>query len=199
MQEILQQALGIVFYIGTATAVVVGLLALVAPGKAIALNASLGRGYRVPAVQQSANRTYRVERLFYRHHRIAGTLLILVSSFFFYSLWARFGLAASVRLFSDGLGSGILAEVLITSAIVLLALGNAVALVLGVVVLLRPSLLKRLESWTNRWISIEAAAEQLNRRRGTVDALFARWPRRVGVVLLLGGIYMAWAAWHFGF
>ena len=81
-------------------------------------------------------RPWRVERLVYRHHRIAGTLITLGSAWF---LWQFFqgpinGLADPTwSMFWWGL-----------------AAAHACTLLIGLVILLRPSRLKPIESLANR-------------------------------------------------
>ncbi|TVQ31329.1 MAG: hypothetical protein EA370_12995 [Wenzhouxiangella sp.] len=109
------------------------------------------------------NRQWRIERGIYRHHRLAGLLTIAAAAFFFFKTW-HFGLLEPARL-SDTWRLTIL----------LLAVGNLFNLVIGLVLLLRPSRLKPVENLSNRWIEVDVQ-EMLRERprlRGTLIVLIS--------------------------
>lgn len=88
-------------------------------------------------------RPRRIERFVYRHHRAFG-LAILAGSILYLGLVARYGLLWPAS-------AGPVLAVLLP----LLALVNLALLPFGTVMLLRPSLLKRLEAASNRWVEWE--------------------------------------------
>jgi hypothetical protein len=153
---------------------VVGLLLLLAPIRAAALIAFELRWSPLTHAFASLDRVYKVERFFYRHHRQFGALLLAGSV---YTLVQLIGLAGGK---TEGL-----AMWLDVATSVLIG-GNAVALVLGLIVLVRPSLLKEPERLGNRWITI-AGSPLTGRSAG--DRVFFRHPR------LLGGFIFGSAAY----
>ncbi|MEE4303608.1 MAG: hypothetical protein V2J19_05595 [Wenzhouxiangella sp.] len=93
------------------------------------------------------DRQWQIERLVYRHHRIFGLLVIAAGSFCLWRL-TRTELTAVL----DGRSS---ASILLW---VLLA-GQAFNLLVGLVVFFRPSLLKPLETISNRWHEWDVSGE----------------------------------------
>lgn len=110
------------------------------------------------------DRQWRIERGIYRHHRLAGLLVIAAALLFFFKTWPV-GLLAPPQITEGWL-----------LAWWLLAIGNLFNLLVGVVLLLRPSHLRPLEAASNRWITIDP------------DTI-ARWlldhPRLRGALILL--------------
>jgi hypothetical protein len=136
-------------------------LALIAGGGGLLLSDTPG----VRRMRGLFERTQRIERVIYRHHRLFGGGIVAGASLLLALLGARhagvFGATAPI-------GAGIRA--LVSLAWVL----AAVALVIGVVVLVRPSALKGVEALANRWISLPAPPP---------PAL-----RKAGILLLIAGI-----------
>lgn len=89
------------------------------------------------------DRQWQIERLIYRHHRIVGGIVLATGIFCVWRL-------ASTDLLVLLNGSSA------TSALTwTLLLGQGFNLVVGMIILLRPSLLKPLESLSNRWHGLD--------------------------------------------
>lgn len=135
-------------------------LAVIGSGLALGPNASkASRPTETPL--ELLNRQWRIERGIYRHHRLTGLLIIAAAAFFFFKTW-HFGLLEPARL-SDNWRMTIL----------LLAVGNLFNLVVGLVLLLRPSRLKPVEGLSNRWIEVD------------VQAMLRERPRLRGALIVL--------------
>ncbi|NBB91647.1 MAG: hypothetical protein GVY32_00580 [Gammaproteobacteria bacterium] len=115
------------------------------------------------------DRQWRLERLAYRHHRLFGGLVVLAGTFF---LWQ-----ATRTELAELLGDHSTASVLLWCLLV----GQGFNILVGLVVFFRPSLLKPLESVSNRWHDLDLARQHRLAPR-TVAALLAL----VGLILLLG-------------
>jgi hypothetical protein len=90
-----------------------------------------------------------VKRAVYRTHRLAGLLLFAGAVFTLDRLWFHYQPEAMARIL-DGWGHAELREVFAEALHLFLLAGNALALVLAVLVIFRPSLLKGLEQWADR-------------------------------------------------
>lgn len=140
--------------------------------------ALLSAGARAPDSQRSGllealrllDRQWRIERLVYRHHRLFGTLVIAGGTF---CLWQL----ARPEL-SDVLAGYSTASVLAWA----LLLGQAFNLIVGLVLLLRPSLLKPVEAFSNRWHHLDRTAPG----RAKQTRLTALFLALIGLVVLLG-------------
>ncbi|MDX1455141.1 MAG: hypothetical protein R3217_06785 [Gammaproteobacteria bacterium] len=128
------------------------------------------------------------DRLIYRHHRLAGALLIIAASFFLYvyltdSPVLKIAGWLQGQLGTDGF-SGTVAGLGGFLAIV-----NFLALLLGVTLLVRPSALKPLEAVANRWVSTRQATRHLDDEINTMDGLVWQAPRFAGGLILVGALY----------
>ena len=76
-------------------------------------------------------------------------------------------------------------------ALVLISLvGGAVALIVGLFMWLRPSMLRGFEEQANQWVSTRRATKVLDVPHDEVDRFVARHAQRVGWLLLLASIYL---------
>lgn len=115
------------------------------------------------------DRQWQIERLIYRHHRLFGAIVLLAGAFFFWQL-ARFERPA---LFNEHSTTMVLAWVLLV--------GQTFNLIIGLVILLRPSLLKPVEAVSNRWHRLEASGSRHPRTIRWTALILAL----VGLVILL--------------
>ncbi len=130
-----------------------------------------------------------IERLFYRRHRPFGLLLMASAAFALGYLGFNYQrsvdtLAAFVLPWA-GFGSNVIAGVLTS----ILLVGNAGVLVISAFVVVRPSLLKRVEAASNRWVSTREAFNGLDNRNDSPGRAVARMPRLAGLVLVVAGLY----------
>ncbi len=142
-------------YIGLAEiGYVLAVLLLFAAVSGVALGLMLVfRSHPLERVNRAANRTISIERWFYRNHRPLGLFILIGASYvLLYFSW----------LFDEGYILHHLPPYLpekrmegLLDAIRLISLTGAVlAWLAGLVVLVRPSLLKGLEKAANRWMSL---------------------------------------------
>lgn len=159
------------FVLSGAIAVVAGLAFLLAatrqPNEPVTLRAWLLNS----RLQEVLERPRFIERFIYRHHRLFGTAIVAGAL----TLLAMLG-AGHPRLFVTVLLGGSNAWV---AVVLVWALAVAV-LVIGMIVLIRPSALKGAEALANRWIQLFPAA--------------VLTPRQIGVLLLVVGIVSLVAA-----
>lgn len=109
----------------------------------------------------------RIERFVYRHHRLSGAAIMLGAGFF---IWR---IASSGVLWSRGIDF---------QAPLLWLLGGAIVLafMVGLVILIRPSGLKPVEVWANRWMGPDP---------GTLREWLNRHPRVLGLLVMSISLY----------
>lgn len=138
-------------------------------------------------------RQYVIERQIYRHHRTAGLAIIAATSLWLWLLspqaaWSLW-LELTMNYLSRIIHSGAL-PMMLTTVLALLVL------LIGVLLLLRPSLLKPIERLANRWMApFPAQARPHSATRHGVHEKSRRMPGILGVALLLGGLACLWGAW----
>lgn len=153
----------------------VGLWLLLRPGQApqvLAQSATLGW----------LRRSWRVERHLYRRHRLFGGFVALASLVVFITL--QINLAALLHTPALAMTKGLATVVETLSFFLLLATPFTFAF--GAVILVRPSALKGIESWSNQRITREMVQGQVQRLRNLLLGQLATHPRLLGLLIMLG-------------
>ena len=129
------------------------------------------------------------DRLFYRHHRILGSLLTITSAYSFY----YFSMVFEADMFSMILPAYPLSILAIMAdwLRILMLFVSTLTLILGATIFLRPSSLKSFEAWANRWISTRQATRPLAKEYQKLDQLVLSHPRFVGIAVVILSIYSA--------
>lgn len=167
--------------LGLAASVLVSALLLAAPQRLLAINRRASRWIDTSRHLQILERPLMLERLFYRHHRVLGAGLALGAG---YVLWRWAGAydrdAVVALLDRHWIAAGL---DWIVGAVEALTVGlHLLILAMGLVIFLRPSLLKNLERAANRWHP-GPSSERLDAVIDAVDRGVAIYPRLAGLVL----------------
>lgn len=185
----LWRALAIFLLIGAVLGVALALLLIFKPHLLGSVNRVANRWISTRHIGQALDRSISIERWFYQHHRVTGIAVVLGAIYMFVYFGILFDKASMLQRlgsqFSPGLLDGLL-DALVLSALT----GAAVALMVGLFLWLRPSLLRGIEAGANQWVSIGQAAEMLDVPHNQVDRFVERHAQRVGWLLLLGSIYL---------
>lgn len=166
-----------------------GLGLLVVPNAMFRLSNYLDRWHSLRGWLGPMDRPHYTEAYLYSHHRLIGLLLTLGSAYTLLRLSSFDPLAAS-SLFPNTWPRPLL-EIILGSLPALLLITNLIALVLGVLIYFRPSLLRHFEEGANHWYSARQALRPLDIPRPELDNYLWRHPRTVGLFLVLGSIYIA--------
>ena len=129
------------------------------------------------------------ERFFYRYHRSVGALIALLGAIF---LWLYLVEGEGSRI-ADWFGRQAAGELLAAwSAGIggLLVVINGLAIVLGIVMAVRPSALKGIEAVANRWISTRRATRPLDREYDPLGRFALQHPRIFGALVLVGSLFV---------
>ncbi|MCL4472206.1 MAG: hypothetical protein M1547_14030 [Gammaproteobacteria bacterium] len=131
---------------------------------------------------------YHIERRVYRHHRVFGVALLAGAGYILYSLWFRYDKAAVLDIFREYNPQQM--AWLLDSAVFLLNLTSIVALLVALCLIIRPSLLRGIEVWANRWFTTRHMEKPLEVMRMHPDEVTQRNPRVTALLLVLGGLYV---------
>ncbi len=198
MQQFLQadmlwRALAIFLLIGALMGVAVALLLIFQPQLMARVNRVANRWISTRHLSQLMDRSIRIERWFYRHHRSMGLLLILGAGYILVYFGWRFNKAIAVQSFASFVPNKLLLDGLLQAVVLFALIGGAVALLVGLAVLLRPSLLRSIESESNQWVSSRRATKVMDVQHNQVDLFVDRHAQRVGWLLLVGSSYLFFA------
>ena len=169
-----------------------GLFMIAAPQQVLRLGQKLNRWVSTDEFFRKLDAPHYGERFFYRHHLLFGGLIILGGAYIFYRFVFVFKAGSYILPL---VASGSVNQWLTASLIFINVLFSLLALVIGAVVILRPSLLKRLEAALNRWIVTEDSVRRLDRQLQSPDSIFLRRPRLVGLIILIGSLYIVVNLW----
>lgn len=169
-----------------ALATAIGLLA--APAQLRALARPLDRWRSLRPALGPLDKPHYTERRIYHHHRLIGTLIVIGAGYTLLRLSAIDHQATLALLPSHWDNN--LRALLAANAYWFLLVSNLIALFIGLAVYFRPSMLKHLETRSNRWVSTRQAIKPLDVSHGGLNAVLWNRPRLTGTFLLLGSLYI---------
>lgn len=176
------------FWIGVLL-IPLGLALLIVPARVLAMTGTLNRWITTKPFFDGINRPRYQERVFYRHHRLTGGVIVVISLICLYMLSLYVEPADLVRKLVS-LADSEFGRWLMVSLYYLLLVCLALSVVIGIVVFLRPSLLKSVEAWSNRWVDTDRTLEQLDEVHEIPPTILPGRPRWFGLFVLAGAAYM---------
>jgi hypothetical protein len=187
------QTLGPVLFVlllaGAILGIVIGALLVFDSARVMRWNSALNRWYSTRKATQVLERPVEVKRLVYRWHRVVGVLVFAGSLYTLDILVFGFNTGALVRIFRD-VGNPAILSLVVETVKIFLIVGNIAALLAAAVLVFRPSLLKGLEAWGDRYYSGREATEALDVMRYQPDEFVQARPKTVGALVTLSSLYV---------
>ena len=174
---------------GCVIGVIAGAGMLINPDGVLRLNQYFNKWFSTEKATDILDRQHRIERVLYRHHRLTGVLVMVGSVYTLYILNFSFNPKLTAALLDDG-KNNYLVEWILESAVLAFNLGCAAALVVGAILLVRPSLLKSFEALLNHWVNTEKSLQTIDTMRYRLDHFIASHIRIAGILVILGSIYV---------
>lgn len=165
----------------------IGVIFLIAPGWALSIGNKLNRWVSTKFFFDSIDKPRYQERWIYRHYRISGIIIVVVTCYVFYVFLMAIGIDVMVGKLIGFADSGFY-KWLYEQLFYIFLGANVIALVLGLIILIRPSLLKAIEEKSNRWIGTNEKLDKLDRSIST--DIYLGNPRLFGFAVVVGGIYI---------
>jgi hypothetical protein len=189
----LWRALAIFLLIGALFGVALALLLIFKPHLLERVNRVANRWISMRHINRWVDISVSTEHWFYQYHRAAGIVIVLGASYILGYFSFQFDKAYTLQRWNGMLLTKLLDGLL--DAMVLSALiGGVVALIAGLFLWLRPSLLRGMEEDANQWVSLRRATKVLDvPHHDQVDHFVVRHAQRAGWLLLLGSIYLFFA------
>ena len=167
---------------------------LLRPDGALRLNQYFSKWFTTAKWTSVLDSPHNIERVLYRNHRLVGLLVLGGTLYMLYSLLISFDKQAVVTILS-GHSDPYLIGWLMDTLVAGLVVGGVLAAVIGIFLVVRPSLLKSLEQRLNRWYSSEKTMRAVDEMHLLPDEYVARHIRLVGVLIVLGSIYTITSMW----
>lgn len=184
----------------TVLAAVVGVWTLVTPTTFIKFNKRLSVWITLGKDRQRQRKSITIERPFYRYHIATGLMLIAASAFVLYEVVFNLNSGVLERALKvDSSVVNLWIGILIDAAIGWIYISGAVALIIGIIVTIRPSYLKGIEQRLNYWVETEEIGHSLDKKHELLDEWVIAHPRIFGILSLLGSVIVAWSLIYFDF
>ncbi|MDP1995942.1 MAG: hypothetical protein Q8J90_01975 [Gallionella sp.] len=188
----LWQSLAIFLLIAALLGILLGLLLTFKPDLMERINRVANRWISMRRIDRLLDRIISLEQWFYQYHRPLGILVILGAGYILVYFGVLFDKAIALQRLAGYVPSRLLDGLL--DALVLTSLiGATAALFVGLLLWLRPSLLRGFEEEANQWISSRRATKVLDVPHDQVNRFVARHARQIGWLLLLGSLYLFFA------
>lgn len=185
----LWHALSIFLLLGAVLGILLGLLLILKPQFVERINRVANHWISTRHINRWLDKSISIERWFYRHHRAAGIIIMLGAAYIFIDFAFWFDKVAMLSRYAGMLPIKML-QALLDATMLFALIASFASFIAGLLICLRPSLLKNLEQASNQWVSLRRATKVFDVPRDQVDVFVVRHAQRVGWVLLLGSIYL---------
>ncbi len=176
-------------FIFSVVTLLAGVLMFFAPGSMVRAGNVLNRWVSSERWLSPLEDPWRIERYFYRKHVFVGAVIVIAALYTLLMLLINFE-GVGVASKSLGVHEDIIMTWLVESVVMFVILGSLCTLIVGIIVIVRPSLLKGFESWMNRWIRTDSVLDPLDAPHGELDRLFSSRHRLVGLIVMAGSLYV---------
>ncbi len=187
--EIVGRAAVIFLLVGAVVALIAGILLIFDSQRAFRISDWLNRWVSTRSALRPLEAHHSIARPLYRMHRLVGSFICAGAIYSLAVLGSAKGEAAILKSLGS-LGPARFSAWLSESLRYILLAGNFGALLFGLVFIVRPSALKRLESWADRSISGRKSTKPLEEMHRPADQFVRSHPRLVGILVSLGSAYI---------
>jgi hypothetical protein len=176
-----------------ATAAILGLVSglwlLISPSGFARVETLVGAPFSLRRGLRPFDISRNIDRYFYRHHQSIGLLVIAASTFTLYRTMFDIVPGKVARVLINQYPQ-VVSDWLISSLHYTLLLGNLFAIVIGLVIYVRPSALKDFEARANSWFTARKKTVWLQSRLGSSGEILRNQPRTLGIVILVLSTYL---------
>lgn len=187
MSYVLEVLMATVFCFAIIT-LITGLIMLIAPAKVHAFAERLDLNISTDKYFDVLDRTKYIDRFIYRYHRIFGLFIILGASYTLYMLAPAQGTYQALPEIINPVITAWLYDALIYALLLL----SIIAIVIGSIILIRPSAMKTFEAVMNNWKDTSHLVKPLDKQRYVEQQKPLKRPRVYGLIVLTGSLYVLW-------
>lgn len=187
--ELLTEALMMAGILLMLLCLLTGAVFLFAPGFATSVEHGADQKFSLRKALKPVEIPRQTERFFYRHHRVTGIFISVLAAVF---LWMYLVAGEGSRI-AQWLGQQVGGELLAAWGSGIggfLVVVNGLAIVFGIVMAVRPSALKGMESVANRWMSTRRMTKSLDSEHDPLGRFAMQHPRVFGTIVLVGSLFV---------
>ena len=187
---LLLRSLLLFLMLGSVAGLFVGMALIMRPDWLLRVSKHTNRWISTRRFDRPLEQSVKLDPWFYRYRFTSGILILAGAVYLIYLFTAGFDKPAAIAGLSRKFP---IPPALIGSLLDALALscllGAALALIVSLFLLFRPSLLRGFEQGSNQWLSMRRALKPLEIQRSGVDEYVFHNVRLVGMLLLFGSLY----------
>ena len=192
--DILLQSFLIFVVVGCVFSFIIGVLMLLKPEGVLRLNQYLSRWVGTEKLAAALDAPHSVETALYRRHRSIGVLVLAGGLYILYVMFFAFKKKAAGGDLSFGLNPQIAAWLLDALGVVLVV-SSLLGLIIGIFLVVRPSVFKPIEEWGNKWYSTEKSLRVMEAVHLKPDETMLRNYRFVAALVVAGSLYVILSYW----
>jgi hypothetical protein len=189
VKNLLWHDLAIFLLLGALLGILLGSLLIAKPRIVERLNRLANRWVSTRNISRWLDHSISIEHWFYHRHRAIGLIIVAGAIYILIYFGMLFDKAYTLERLSGNFPAQLL-DGLIDALVLGSLIGGAVALIVGLFLWLRPSLLRGMEDEVNLWVSTRRVTRMLDVPHGQMERFIARHAQRMGWLLLLASIYL---------
>lgn len=166
-----------------------GLSFLFLPEKMERLGDKLNQWVSTEHFFDSLNKPRYQEQLVYKYHKVFGLLVMIFTTISIYMMCFYTDVSLTMEKLLQ-IAHTAFGKWLLESSYYILVAANAMAFILGLIIFIRPSLLKRMEKKANHWVETEEKLKVLNKTKELPNTVLPGNPRIFGTLILISAIYI---------
>jgi len=183
LSEILFDASLLFIVIGTFIGLILGLGLIFIPTTTLKLNEKINTRISLREKTKSIETPIASEPFFYKHSKISGAILFVGSLFVLYTL-STFNAYSLIPHLPKSISAPAW-EWIIQSAEIFLFISCVFILVFGLIVFIRPSMVKNFEQVANHWISTRKGFSKMSTDIDITNKLVNTYPRAFGAFITI--------------
>ncbi len=183
LSEILFDASLLFLIIGTFIALVLGLGLIFAPAITLKFNDKINTRISLREKTKAIETAIKSEPLFYKHSKISGAILVIGSIFVLYTL-ETFNAYSLIPHLPKSISAPAW-DWIIQSAEIFLFISCVFILIFGLIVFIRPSMVKNFEQVANHWISTRKGFSKMSTDIDITNKLVTTYPRAFGAFITI--------------
>ena len=197
-EALLLRSLVLFLMVGSAAGLLAGALMLWRPEWLARISQHTNRWVSTRQMGRALERSVNIDHWFYRYGHLSGAVLLAGAIYIIYIFTLHFARADLLQILARmHLVQPVLIELLLDTLVLFFLAGALLALLVGLFLIFRPSMLRDLELGANQRISIRQSLKSMEMQHGELDQLVFRHMQLTGVLLLCGSLYtlVALAFW----
>lgn len=175
--------------LGATGGLIVGIWLAVWPAHFFLVTGGLNRWTSARRALKIWETPLRWEQFFYRYHRFFGIVIVLATGWTLYYFIRLYSAAQVLSLMQHNPGIRSSWVLLLNGTVWVIRTASLLAMLIGLVVLMRPSLLKQFEAKSNTWVSTRKMMRPLEQSYPMADSFANRHPRAAGLIIVVISCY----------